>query len=59
LSRRWEACSGVVVGAWAGVSRGEGSGRREEDAPVLARRENGVSKGITVMMGGKIGIKRR
>jgi hypothetical protein len=54
LGRRREACSGMVVGAWAGVSRGEGSGWREEDAPVLERREWGLAK---AMMGGKMVVK--
>jgi hypothetical protein len=56
LGRRWETCSGVVVGAWAGVSRGEGGGGREEDAPVLERRKRGSVK---VMAGGEIGMTRR
>jgi hypothetical protein len=46
----------VIVGAWAWVSRGEGSGGREEDAPVLKRKRSALVK---VMMGGKIGTKRR
>jgi len=56
LSRRREACSGVVVGAWAGVSWREGRGGCEEDAPALERRKRGLVK---VMMSGKIGMKRR
>jgi hypothetical protein len=56
LGGRWETCSGVVVGAWAGVSRGEGSGGREEDAPVLERRKRGL---VEVMASGQIGMKRR
>jgi hypothetical protein len=46
----------MVVGACAGVSRGEGCGGREEDAPVLERRKRRLVK---VMAGGEIGMKRR
>ena len=44
MGKRGKACSCMVIGAWAGVSWGKGSGWREEDAPVL-RGGNGISKG--------------